>query len=117
MNMLSFGRITFALPLWRRHGLRLLLGAAVLQTAACSFAGEDAVSIAAPVKDEVVSASGSQVAVLAGGCFWGVQGGFQHVQGGTSAVSGYAGGAAGTDHYEMVGSGDTRHAEAVKITF
>src|ERR1700712_213330 len=117
MNMLSFGRITFALPLWTRHGLRLLLGAAVLQTAACSFAGEDAVSIAAPVKDEVVSASGSETAVLAGGCFWGVQGVFQHVQGVKKVVSGYTGGKADTAQYERVSDGDTGHAESVEVTF
>jgi peptide-methionine (S)-S-oxide reductase len=57
------------------------------------------------------------MAVLAGGCFWGVQGVFQHVQGVTSAVSGYAGGAADTAHYEMVGTSTTGHAEAVRVTF
>ena len=59
----------------------------------------------------------SEVAILAGGCFWGVQGVFQHVQGVTSAVSGYAGGAADTAHYEMVGTNTTGHAESVRITF
>jgi peptide-methionine (S)-S-oxide reductase len=59
----------------------------------------------------------SEVAVLAGGCFWGVQGVFQHVDGITSAVSGYAGGAADTAHYGMVGSSTTGHAEAVRVTF
>jgi peptide-methionine (S)-S-oxide reductase len=59
----------------------------------------------------------SEVAVLAGGCFWGVQGVFQHVDGVTSAVSGYAGGEHKTAHYEMVGSGRTGHAESVRITF
>jgi peptide-methionine (S)-S-oxide reductase len=59
----------------------------------------------------------SEVAVLAGGCFWGVQGVFQHVAGVTSAVSGYTGGAAETAHYELVSSGTTGHAESVQITF
>jgi peptide-methionine (S)-S-oxide reductase len=59
----------------------------------------------------------SEVAILAGGCFWGVQGVFQHVQGVTSAVSGYAGGAGETAHYEMVGTNTTGHAESVRITF
>ncbi|HWL19756.1 MAG TPA: peptide-methionine (S)-S-oxide reductase MsrA [Bradyrhizobium sp.] len=58
-----------------------------------------------------------EVAVLAGGCFWGVQGVFQHVNGVTSAVSGYAGGEQKAAHYEMVGSGRTGHAESVRITF
>src|SRR6266853_838392 len=58
-----------------------------------------------------------EVAVLAGGCFWGVQGVFQHVNGVTSAVSGYAGGEQKAAHYELVGSGRTGHAESVRITF
>jgi peptide-methionine (S)-S-oxide reductase len=59
----------------------------------------------------------SEVAILAGGCFWGVQGVFQYVAGVTSAVSGYAGGAADTAHYEMVSSNTTGHAEAVRVSF
>jgi peptide-methionine (S)-S-oxide reductase len=55
--------------------------------------------------------------VLAGGCLWGVQGVFQHVEGVTSAVSGYAGGDAQTAQYETVSGGGTGHAEAVKITY
>lgn len=59
----------------------------------------------------------SEVAVLAGGCFWGVQGVFQHVEGVANAVSGYAGGDKQTAQYKVVGSGATGHAESVKITF
>jgi peptide-methionine (S)-S-oxide reductase len=59
----------------------------------------------------------TETAVVAGGCFWGVQGVFQHVTGVTNAVSGYAGGEKQTAHYEMVGSGTTGHAEAVEITY
>jgi len=59
----------------------------------------------------------SAVIVLAGGCFWGVQGVFQHVKGVTSAVSGYAGGEKKTAQYETVGSGRTGHAEAVQVTY
>ncbi len=55
--------------------------------------------------------------MLAGGCFWGVQGVFQHVDGVTNAVSGYAGGEAKTAKYETIGSGATGHAESVKITY
>ena len=55
--------------------------------------------------------------MVAGGCFWGVQGVFQHVDGVTSAVSGYAGGEKATAHYEMTSSGNTGHAESVQITF
>ena len=72
----------------------------------------------APLQDEQPApAGGREVAVLAGGCFWGVQGVFQHVEGVVSAVSGYAGGEEKTAHYEMVGSGATGHAEAVQVTF
>ncbi|RAU44675.1 MULTISPECIES: peptide-methionine (S)-S-oxide reductase MsrA [unclassified Pseudomonas] len=110
---------TFSLALsgLRRNSLRLALGVVVLQTAACSFAGEDAVSIAPPQKDERVSTAGTEKAVLAGGCFWGVQGVFQHVQGVRQVVSGYAGGSADTAHYERVSEGDTGHAESVEITY
>jgi peptide-methionine (S)-S-oxide reductase len=59
----------------------------------------------------------SETAVLAGGCFWGVQGVFQHVEGVRSAVSGYAGGEKSTAEYETVSTGTTGHAESVKITY
>jgi peptide-methionine (S)-S-oxide reductase len=83
-------------------------------------AAEVAHVIPAPAADEQAAADGqatSETAVLAGGCFWGVQGVFQHVSGVTSAVSGYAGGEKNTAHYEMVGSGRTGHAESVRVTF
>jgi peptide-methionine (S)-S-oxide reductase len=70
-----------------------------------------------PAVDEHASGKASEVAVIAGGCFWGVQGVFQHVDGVTSAVSGYAGGEKATAHYEMTSNGDTGHAESVQITF
>jgi len=82
------------------------------------LAAESARSIPPPVLDEPASPQAtSEVAVLAGGCFWGVQGLFQHVEGVTSAVSGYAGGGADTAHYEMVGTNTTGHAESVRVTF
>jgi peptide-methionine (S)-S-oxide reductase len=59
----------------------------------------------------------SEIVVLSGGCFWGVQGVFAHVKGVTSAVSGYAGGTAATADYETVSTGQTGHAESVKIVF
>jgi hypothetical protein len=71
-------------------------------------AAESSRSIPPPALDEPANPTAtSEVAVLAGGCFWGVQGVFQHVDGVTSAVSGYAGGAANTAHYEMVGTNTT----------
>ena len=80
-------------------------------------AGESAVKIAPPAVDTTANASGTQTAVFAGGCFWGVQGVFQRVNGVVQAVSGYSGGAEKTAVYELVGSGLTGHAEAVKITY
>jgi peptide-methionine (S)-S-oxide reductase len=59
----------------------------------------------------------TETAVVAGGCFWGIQGVYQHVKGVINAVSGYAGGAAASAHYEMVSDGDTGHAESVQVTF
>jgi peptide-methionine (S)-S-oxide reductase len=86
------------------------------QVSAFSFGGEDAVAIPPPTLDEVTQAH-SETAVFAGGCFWGVQGVFQHVKGVQKAVSGYAGGAANTAEYERVSGGDTGHAESVQVTF
>ncbi|MDQ0321015.1 peptide-methionine (S)-S-oxide reductase [Pararhizobium capsulatum DSM 1112] len=80
------------------------------------FAAEDAVVIPAPAVDEVAK-SGTEKAIFAGGCFWGVQGVFQHVKGVKNAVSGYAGGAKDTAVYETVSSGTTGHAESVEVTF
>jgi peptide-methionine (S)-S-oxide reductase len=63
------------------------------------------------------AAKGKQTAVLAGGCFWGVDAVFKHVKGVENVVAGYAGGSAATAHYEVVSAGRTGHAESVKITF
>ena len=79
-------------------------------------AAEDARVIPPPVLDEPANTV-PQVAVFAGGCFWGVQGVFQHVVGVTSAVSGYTGGAKATAEYEVVSTGATGHAESVRVTY
>src|SRR4051812_47456483 len=94
----------------------LLLGAYGLRGSAASSA-EAARAVPPPLSDEAPSQEPSAVAVFAGGCFWGVQGVFQHVSGVTNAVSGYAGGDAKTARYEAVGSGITGHAESVQITY
>ena len=100
-------------------GSLALLGGAAAWKAAPSFAGESAVVIAPPADDTPTAATATttETAVLAGGCFWGVQGVFQHVKGVTNAVSGYAGGDEKTAKYEVIGSGRTGHAEAVRVTF
>src|SRR5262245_10180592 len=77
---------------------------------------EEAVVIPAPLLDSKPG-DGLEKAVLAGGCFWGVQGVFQHVKGVTRAVSGYAGGTRSDAKYDIVSSGNTGHAESVEVTF
>ena len=81
-----------------------------------SRAAEDAVKIPPPAADAQGS-DGIQTAVLAGGCFWGVQGVFQHTAGVTSAVSGYAGGSQMTATYDQVSNGNTGHAESVQVKY
>jgi peptide-methionine (S)-S-oxide reductase len=70
-----------------------------------------------PAVDAVRSTAEVDVAVFAGGCFWGVQGVYQHTNGVISAVSGYAGGEQRTAAYDLVGTGTTGHAESVQVTF
>lgn len=94
----------------------LLALSAIALWQAPARAAEDAVVIPPPALDEQVK-PGLEKAVFAGGCFWGVQGVFQHVKGVTNAVSGYAGGSADDAVYETVGSGRTGHAESVEITY
>jgi peptide-methionine (S)-S-oxide reductase len=102
---------------------RLSLGAAALGALAIAAfavaplrAAEDAVVIPPPVMDGKAS-DGIQTAVIAGGCFWGVQGVFQHTAGVVNAVSGYAGGSKATASYPIVSTGTTGHAESVEIKY
>ena len=88
--------------------------ATLLLGTACS--APQAMTLPDPVVDEA-HVAGQQTIVLAGGCFWGVEGVFDHVQGVTSAVAGYAGGAAGTATYDQVSTGTTGHAESVQVTY
>jgi peptide-methionine (S)-S-oxide reductase len=81
-----------------------------------SLAAEDAVIIPAPAADAQAS-DGVQTAVIAGGCFWGVQGVFQHTAGVVNAMSGYAGGSKSTADYTTVSTGSTGHAESVQIKY
>ncbi|MGO4122928.1 peptide-methionine (S)-S-oxide reductase MsrA [Inquilinus sp. YAF38] len=94
--------------------LAVAAGLAVTQSSA-----EEARLVPPPAVDESAAPGGaaSETAVLAGGCFWGVQGVFQHVKGVTAAVSGYAGGDVQSAQYETVSGGGTGHAESVKITY
>ena len=80
-------------------------------------AAESNMLVPAPALDEAIGTAPTETAVLAGGCFWGVQAVFQHVDGVITAVSGYAGGEKATADYETVSRGSSGHAESVRIVF
>ena len=100
-------------------GLLLLAGAALPLAPASAEEGGQRLPAAAMTAKESAGreSSGLRTATFAGGCFWGVQGVFQHVKGVKNAVSGYAGGTRASARYEEVGTGRTGHAEAVQVTY
>ena len=97
--------------------LRTLVLAASLALCACASAAEEAVKIPAPALDQAPTPAGLRTAVIAGGCFWGVQGVYQHVAGVQNVLSGYAGGDAARANYEDVSNGRSGHAESVQIFY
>jgi peptide-methionine (S)-S-oxide reductase len=107
-------RIRSAHPTVFVMALLMLAGLAIRSYPA---AAEGAHALSAPAVDIPPGQATSAVSVLAGGCFWGVQGVFQHVKGVTGAVSGYTGGDKKTAEYETVSNGRTGHAESVQVTF
>jgi peptide-methionine (S)-S-oxide reductase len=108
-NSPAVGKITVLIAI-------LILAAAVIGHRA--NAAEGAIALPDPAVDApVASQSGKQTAVVAGGCFWGIQAVFQHVKGVKDATSGYSGGSVASPGYEEVSTGTTGHAESVKITF
>jgi peptide-methionine (S)-S-oxide reductase len=109
----SLSRTTAALAV--AVGFLALIGAA---SAIASDSPEQPRRLPAPTPPSAQPAKpGMETAVLSGGCFWGVQGVFQHVRGVSKVTAGYSGGAWTTAHYELVGSGTTGHAESVRIVF
>jgi len=95
----------------------LLLGMLNVVTV-CNAGDRSSMAVPNPGADfPLATSKGEQTAVVAGGCFWGIQAVFQHVKGVINATSGYSGGAANTAEYELVSTGDTGHAESVKITY
>lgn len=104
------------LVLQRAAGGAALLGAGLIWHRSARSA-EEAVKIPPPALDPAPEGKGAQKAVFAGGCFWGVQGVYQHVKGVQRAVSGYSGGTAPTATYVLVSRGNTGHAESVEITY
>jgi peptide-methionine (S)-S-oxide reductase len=111
--------------LTRRSGLALSLAAGLAALAVIPFGFGPAparADVAAhvlppPAQDIAPAGPDPQTAVFSGGCFWGIQGVFQHIKGVTRAVSGYAGGTVANPSYELVSSGTTGHAESVQVTF
>jgi peptide-methionine (S)-S-oxide reductase len=95
----------------------LLLGLAGFILQAPARASEAAVVIPAPAADTAAGSASTEKAVLAGGCFWGMQAVFEHVKGVKRVVSGYSGGSVDSPSYEQVTTGTTGHAEAVEIVF
>ncbi len=93
----------------------LLLAALLSET--MPAAAQEGLALPVPAVDMAAGQASAAVMVVAGGCFWGVQGVFQHVTGVSNAVSGYAGGAQRTATYEQTNNGTTGHAESVQITF
>lgn len=96
--------------------LSRLLGALTLTWHLVSCAAEPA-NVPPPAMDSPRAAGPPQTAVLSGGCFWGVQGVYEHVRGVQKVIAGYAGGNPATAHYDLVSTGTTGHAESVQITF
>jgi peptide-methionine (S)-S-oxide reductase len=107
-------RILWSIPMALVVAALLMAGLAMRSH---PVAAQDAHALPTPSLDVPAGPATSAVAVLAGGCFWGVQGVFQHVKGVTGAVSGYAGGNPQTAGYEAVSLGGTGHAESVQVTF
>ena len=110
----------FSRPVWIRASAWAVVSFVAISAsvvASRTTPQEAARVIPPPAADASAPQATSEVAVLAGGCFWGVQGVFQHLKGVTGAVSGYAGGAKHTAHYDVIGHGTTGHAESVQVTF
>jgi peptide-methionine (S)-S-oxide reductase len=97
--------------------LAFATSAALIVAATLSVSAETNAAVPAPKEKAPETSATSETIVLAGGCFWGVQGVFQHVDGVQRAVSGYAGGAMKNPTYPVVSTGTTGHAEAVEVTF
>jgi len=95
----------------------LLAGATAALWQSGSRADEAAMVLPAPADDQPKAVGELQTAVLSGGCFWGVQGVFQHVKGVVQVLAGYSGGEKATAIYEVVSTGETGHAESVQIKF
>ena len=109
LNSLIYKRGAFS-------SIRFLFGLLIIATSLLPQTARGQVHVSSATVS-LQSGSAEPIAVLAGGCFWGVDGVFKHVKGVTSVTSGYSGGAADTAHYETVSTGTTGHAESVEIKY
>src|SRR6266404_2797992 len=99
-------------------GSAILLILVIITMNACTMANASATAIPNPTLDAPLATTrGEQTAILAGGCFWGVEAVFEHVKGVSRAESGYSGGSGATAQYDTVSSGATGHAESVRIVY
>jgi len=99
-------------------GSAILLILVIITMNACTLANASATAIPNPTLDApLATARGAQTAILAGGCFWGVEAVFEHVKGVSRVESGYSGGSGATAQYNTVSSGATGHAESVRIAY
>ena len=108
-------RALFFMKLLAVLSIAVAIGCSVVSSSSKAVDLKDVMPEVTP--ETASSMKGTQTAVFAGGCFWGVEAVFEHVKGVTNVVSGYSGGDAKTANYDAVSDGDTGHAEAVKITF
>ena len=102
---------------WLSVAAVVVLAAVAMRTHRASAEAPRPLPMPMPMIDLPPGDKMSSIVVLAGGCFWGVQGVYQHVEGVTNAVSGYAGGESKTADYELVSTGRTGHAESVQVTY
>jgi peptide-methionine (S)-S-oxide reductase len=122
---MSPSKFTRILPLVRRLSTVSLAVAAIAYIAsqmtlpgtAADTSQSTAAAFPNPTADIATSTATEQTAVFAGGCFWGMEGVFEHLKGVSDVTTGYSGGSAVTAHYEEVSSGETGHAESVQITY
>jgi methionine-S-sulfoxide reductase len=96
---------------------KILISTLLFSMSLAACGAEEAVKIPAPALDPPAKSQGLATAVVAGGCFWGVQGVYQHLKGVKNVLSGYAGGERGTARYQRISRGDTGHAESVQIVY
>ncbi len=101
---------------WRKIAVMIFVAAVVVLFGAASAAAAG-MNVPEPPRDTPAMMKGTQTAVLAGGCFWGMEGVFERLKGVKDVTSGFSGGEASTAHYEIVSTGETGHAESIQVHY